>query len=124
LICLPLRDASWSEVVSQFHGHGGARQALANCRIWAERYGKPDEDYQRCRVKLESWCHATLGAHLARMAEIEPRMLTDELPRCHGLPITVVRWDERIGMIDGKHRANYALQHPGLYAVLVIEARK
>lgn len=119
---LQVRTATWNEVALQFAGHGGAAQAAKNCRIWSGRYGVEPEDYHRLQVTLEAWSHTRLAECLAAMAKIEPRMLTEDLPRVHGLPISVIRFGDRIGMIDGKHRANHSAKFPGLYAVLVIES--
>lgn len=121
---MQLRVATWNEVALQFAGHGGAAQAAKNCRIWSDRYRVAPEEYHRLPVVLEAWDHVRLAKALAAMAEIEPRMLTDDLPRCYGLPISVIRFGNRIGMIDGKHRANQAAKIPGLYAVLVIESER
>lgn len=118
--CVELRKASWSEVVSLFHAHGDERQARRNANGWAERYGVPHRDYSALPVTLQAWRHDKIGAVLDDMATVEPRMIVTELPRCYGLPAAVIRFGDRYGMIDGKHRANQWRKWPGMYAVLVV----
>lgn len=66
-----------------------------------------------------------------QMSKFEPRLVDDHVkgvnnaqlpPRLDGLPITLVRFGERYGIIDGKHRLNRWRHQPGNYAVLVIHA--
>lgn len=127
---LRLRDATWGEVVALFQGD--AAKAAANARGWALRYGLPVEDYAQLPVTLEAWSHERLAHALAAMATVEPRMVIDmhgatnnaQLPpRVDGLPAVVLRFGNRLGMIDGKHRAHRWRHVPGRYAVLVIESR-
>lgn len=121
-----LRNASWHEVAALFPREA---DALRNAEGWAARYGDVPRDYRRCRVVLEAWSHVELAELMAAMAEFEPRMVADWVngvnnaqlpPRVDGLPVVVVRYGERFGMIDGKHRANRWARVPGDYAVLVV----
>jgi hypothetical protein len=121
----PLRKASWAEVALLFSIPGDEMMAVGNCRIWADRFGLPHEDYEQLPVQLEAWEHEEIGAELSAMALIEPRMFTPDPPRCFGLPLAVVRFSKgRHGMIDGRHRANMLMHRPGSYAVLVIQANE
>lgn len=122
-----LRNASWHEVAALFPTEA---HAIRNADGWAARYGDVPREYRRCRVVLEAWSHSEIAALLAAMSEFEPRMTADWVdgmnnaqlpPRVDGLPAVLVRFGERFGMIDGKHRANRWKQTPGQYAVLVVQ---
>lgn len=125
-----LRQASWREVLHQFHGV--EPNAVRQANGWASRYGiKPDE-WSRRAVNLEGWGHDELARVLREMAEVEPRLLVEMVgdtnnatlpPRVDGLPIVLIRFGFRYGIIDGKHRINRWSQWPGTYAVLVVEAK-
>src|SRR5687768_3159230 len=98
-----LRKASWREVALLFSIPGDETMAVGNCRIWADRFGLPYEDYETLPVVLEAWEHDEIGRELGAMARIEPRMFTPDPPRCFGLPLAVVRFSRGHGMIDGRH---------------------
>lgn len=121
-----LRRASWHEVAALFPREA---DALRNAEGWAARYGDVPRDYRQYRVVLEAWSHLEIAAVMAAMSEFEPRMTADWVdgvnnaqlpPRVDGLPAAVVRFGDRFGMIDGKHRANRWKRTPGKYAVLVV----
>lgn len=122
-----LRNSSWSEVSTCIT----AKDASRNAAGWANRYGLPTDNYQNLPVTLECWSNERIASELVKMAEAEPRLLIEIVgginnatipPRCDGLPIIVIRFGEKFGMIDGKHRANKWKHIPGNYAVLVIES--
>jgi len=125
-----IRPASWAEVEAQFHGHGGVEHAARNAIGWAQRFGVAGAQIRGATVVLEAWTHSELATALEEMAKAEPRILVDMVngvnnatlpPRLDGLPATMVRVGDRVGMIDGKHRANRWKAFPGRYAVLVIQ---
>jgi hypothetical protein len=122
-----LRNASWHEVAALFPREA---DAIRNADGWAARFGDVPREYRRRRVVLESWSDVELAHLMHAMAEFEPRMVSDWVdgvnnaqlpPRVDGLPAALVRFGERLGMIDGKHRANRWKRVAGQYAVLVIE---
>jgi hypothetical protein len=124
-----LRSATWAEVESLFQGK--AWQAIVNARIWADRYGFAHEDYARLPVSLEGWETHRIAAALEAMSQVEPRVSVDIVdgtnnakrpPRIDGLPIALIRFGERLGLLDGKHRAHRWASVPGRYAVLVVES--
>jgi hypothetical protein len=128
-----IRPAAWSEVCNLFYGHGGGDRAQAMAAQWAGRFGRAVEDYSCCRVVLQSWPVANIKRLMQEMSRIEPRMTVDIVsginkattaPRVQGLPVCVVRFGDRIGMIDGKHRANNLRDNDPPLAVLMIEATK
>jgi hypothetical protein len=116
-----IRSATWAEVVALFHGHGGEDQAMFQCDQWADRFGGMRKRWNGSAVSLESWSSDLIAARLADMEKVEPRIVTDDPPRCDGLPAAVVRIGDRYGSIDGKHRLNKWAKTPGNYAVLVIK---
>ena len=124
-----LRNAHWFEVEALFQGRGW--QAIANAKGWADRFHVEHEDYAALPVSLEAWSHERIAAELEAMTELEPRISTDMdgdtnnaqlAPRVDGLPLVMVKFGTRYGMLDGKHRAHRWKQVPGRYAVLVIES--
>lgn len=125
-----LRPATWNEVAALFHGAGGLQQAFKNAAGWAARLGVDPHRFSTGQVKLESWSADELAEVMDEMSAVEPRMTVDMVdgvnnaalpPRIDGLPAVVVRFGDRVGMIDGKHRANRWKQTPGQYAVLVVQ---
>lgn len=113
-----------------FHGAGGMKQAFDNAAGWATRFGVERDRFTCGQIQLESWSAEELAAAMDEMSAHEPRMTVDMVdgvnnaalpPRVDGLPAVVVRFGDRIGMIDGKHRANRWKQTPGQYAVLVVQ---
>lgn len=123
-----LRSATWHEVAALFPRES---DALRNAEGWASRYGDLPREYRNCRVSLEAWSDLEIQAAMEAMAEFEPRMTSDLVngtdnatlpPRVDGLPAAMVKYGDRYGMIDGKHRANRWKRVPGLYAVLVVHA--
>lgn len=123
-----IRASGWREVCALFKKES---EPLRNIRGWADRYGVPMPDVTKCRVTLESWTNVEIERCMTAMSEIEPRMTVDICgntnnatlpPRLEGLPLAVIRFGDRVGMIDGKHRANKWKHLLGNYAVLVIHA--
>lgn len=121
-----LRNASWHEVAALFPCEA---DAIRNADGWAARYGGLPREYRRCRVELQAWSAAELAALMEEMTLFEPRMTEDWVrgvnnaqlpPRVDGLPAVLVKFGDRFGMIDGKHRANRWKRVPGDYAVLVV----
>jgi hypothetical protein len=124
-----LRKASWLEIANAFYGPHGDRQCRENICGWADRYGvkSPPEP----EVALESWTDKELAEVMEAMSKVEPRVTVDMVkgvnnatlpPRVDGLPIVLVKFGDRYGIIDGKHRANKWKQVPGNYAVYIIHA--
>jgi hypothetical protein len=123
-----LRNAGWHEVVRLFPTE---TDAIRNADGWAARFKVPLPNYRDAKVTLEAWDASELRAQMEWMSEYEPRMTVDMdgatnnatlPPRVDGLPAVVVKFGNRYGMIDGKHRANRWKETPGLYAVLVVHA--
>lgn len=82
-------------------------------------------------MTLESWSAPELAAVMEEMAKVEPRVTVDMVagvnnatlpPRLDGLPAVFVKFGDRYGIIDGKHRANRWKLGGGPWAVLVIHA--
>lgn len=122
-----LRNASWHEVAALFPRED---DAIRNTDGWAARYGDLPREYRLCRVELQAWSDEELAEVMEAMSEFEPRMTADWVdgvnnaalpPRVEGLPAAMVKFGDRFGMIDGKHRANRWKRTPGQYAVLVIQ---
>lgn len=125
-----IRKATWAEVECLFEGCGGEDQAVRNLLGWAKRYAVPDWNGE-CRLVLESWSASELGAVMEEMAKVEPRVTVDMVagvnnatlpPRLDGLPAVFVKFGDRYGIIDGKHRVNRWKLGGGPWAVLVIHA--
>jgi hypothetical protein len=123
-----IREADWREVCALFADES---DPLRNAEGWAKRYGVPVRDFAKCKVTLEAWTNDEIDRCMSAMSEFEPRMTVDICgnvnnailpPRLEGLPLAVVRFGDRYGMIDGKHRANKWKHMLGNYAVLVIHA--
>jgi hypothetical protein len=126
-----LRQSSWAEVSAQFAGQGDGARAAGNAAGWASRYGLPAEDYYRLPVSLESWNAAELAAAVEQMTKVEPRVSIDIVrgvnnaqlpPRVFNLPATLIRFGERYGILDGKHRVHRWIREGGQYAVLVLSS--
>lgn len=122
-----LRTASWREVIALFPSEA---DAIRNIDGWAARYGCPPPARGRFRVTLEAWSHLDIDRLMSDMSEYEPRVTVGIVggvnnaqipPRVDGLPIVIIQFGGRFGMIDGKHRANRWKHAPGHYAVLVIQ---
>ncbi|WP_420465618.1 hypothetical protein [Panacagrimonas sp.] len=89
---------------------------------WADRYSVPRPVFgPDTPVRQEIWSAEQVGAHLDRLARIEPRMITDESPRRLYGPLVLVDFRHgRIGQIDGRRRANVWRHQPGQYGVLIL----
>jgi ubiquinone/menaquinone biosynthesis C-methylase UbiE len=126
-----LRRPTWADVVAQFAGHRGEPNLLRLAAEWADRYRVPHEDYRTVPVRAEWWSQEQLRAVLAGAATVEPRVWADGQPnlgqrpqrRDHG-PLTFIRFGERYGILDGRHRAHRWMQTAGCYPVLVLECSK
>lgn len=127
-----IRPATWNEVALLFYSQGDATRAQQLAAQRAARYMAVAQDFSRRRVYLEAWSHTEIGELMDTLAAVEPRMTRDMVngtnnaqlqPRIDGLPLCVIDFDGRRGMIDGKHRANQWRHRPGRYPVLVVEAR-
>lgn len=89
---------------------------------WADRFRLPHPRLAGIApVQRETWTAEQVGAHLDRLAQIEPRMITDQQPRRLSGPLVIVDFGHgRIGQIDGRRRANVWRHTPGAYEVLRI----
>jgi hypothetical protein len=123
-----LRHASWREVVALFPSEA---DAVRNANGWSGRYGLPQTDWPSRLVTLESWSDRDLRDLMRELFHVEPRMTVDMVgvinnailpPRLDGLPAVLVKFGDRYGMIDGKHRVNRWKHVEGNYAVLVVNA--
>lgn len=126
-----IRKASWPEVAQQFHGNGEIQKAFDNAAGWASRYGVSAYSVHGGNVVLESWTSQELADVMSAMSKAEPRVTVDMVkgvnnaqfpPRLDGLPAVFVKFGDRYGIIDGKHRVNRWKLGGGPWAVLVIHA--
>lgn len=126
-----VKQASWREVADLFHGHGGEMQATQNVIGWMDRYGVKVGDLKAATVTLEAWTAEELAEVMDVMSRAEPRLTVDMVngtnnatlaPRLDGLPAAMVRFGDKYGIIDGKHRVNRWKLGGGPWAVLVIHA--
>lgn len=125
-----LRRSSWAEVELQFADAGGGFSAKRNAQGWSERYRLPAEIWPVRPVKLEAWTGADCLDVLVAMSLIEPRVSIDIVngvnnaqipPRVGNLPATLIRFGDRYGIIDGKHRMHQWAKEPdSVFGVLVI----
>ena len=122
-----IRQASWREVEAVID----EADAVRNANGWADRFKRAPSNWPGCVVTLEAWMQDEIGELMDAMARIEPRMTVDMVgglnnatlpPRLDGMPLALVRFGDRFGMIDGKHRANRWRHVHGRYAALVIHA--
>jgi hypothetical protein len=123
-----LRRPTWADVLEQFIAHRGEANLLRLAGEWADRYGLPREDYRTVPVRAEWWDRARLDATLRAMAAVEPRVIAEgqpnlvRPPRRPGGPMTFIRFPgDRVGILDGRHRADKVRKVDGLYPVLVLE---
>lgn len=123
-----IRHAAWREVVQLFPSDA---EALRNASGWAARYQAQEPDWPTRLVTLESWSDRDLRDLMRDLFQVEPRMTVDMVgginnailpPRMDGLPAVLVKFGNRYGMIDGKHRVNRWKHVEGNYAVLVVHA--
>jgi hypothetical protein len=125
-----LRSATWLEVEALFHGADGVQQALKNAAGWASRYGLDPYQPHVGVLSLECWTSEELRDAMEIMSRFEPRVTVDLVngtnnavlpPRLDGLPPVFVRFGEKLGILDGKHRVNRWKDGVGPWAVLVIQ---
>jgi hypothetical protein len=114
---------TWREVLDCFSDRTSpiaTIDRLANG--WANRFKIPHPRLIGIApVQRETWTAEEVGAHLDRIAVIEPRIITDQLPRRHSGPLVIVDFGQgRVGQIDGRRRANVWRHEPGSYEVLRI----
>lgn len=116
---------SWRDVVECFADRGdpeGVIHRLAS--EWAARYGVPYRPLgPRCRIRREVWDQHRVGAHLDRLAQRVPALITTAQPRRFGGALVLVDFGQgRVGQIDGRRRANWWRHVPGQYDVIIVEA--
>lgn len=120
------RKPEWHDVEAQFAHQPVTLQTLAD--EWAERYGLQPQAMQNLPVRCEYWGNDELGNAIDKMAEREPRLTREGSPHVatepytHSAPITVLNFSEgRLGMVDGRHRADKWRNRPGRYPVFVVD---
>lgn len=87
---------------------------------WADRFDLPQGILVK-RVERETWSAEQVGRHLDCLAQIEPRLITDQQPRRLDGPLVLIDFGKgRVGQIDGRRRANVWRHQPGRYEVLRI----
>lgn len=90
---------------------------------WAGRYGirQLAGVPSNMSIRRDVWDHVQVGEHLDRMAKLEPRIITNEIPRRMTGPLVLVDFGSgRIGQLDGRRRANLWRNLPGRYEVLIL----
>lgn len=114
---------AWTEVLACFSDRRHPVSVIDRLvNEWADRFGLPHPRLAGIApVSRETWTAEQVGAHLDRLAVIEPRLITNQLPRRLTGPLVIVDFGQgRVGQIDGRRRANVWRNTPGEYGVLRI----
>lgn len=119
------KAVSWADVVQCFADRSDPEDVIHRLAAeWAGRYGLPYSPLgPRCKIRRDQWTHHEVGAHLDRLAQMVPALITTTRPRRFGGALVLVDFGRgRIGQIDGRRRANWWRHVPGMYDVLIVEA--
>lgn len=130
-LMLRFRRPVWADLVRQFDGHRGEPTLWRLAAEWADRYRLPHQDYAGQPVAAEWWSGDQLDQTLRQIATIEPRVIAEYEPklakpgRRGDGPLSFIRFGpERLGILDGRHRADKWRGTADLYPVLVLECSR
>lgn len=82
----------------------------------------PPELGPHCPIYLEEWHGSYIGQVLDEAAAVNPDMIVKKRPRRTDCPMTCFVVDGKVGLIDGRHRANLWAHKNSWHQVLVIYA--
>ena len=115
------RKPKWADVKKAFSDRKpGTIDMLAE--HWSARIGVAKPELKSgIPLTVEWWTHDELGMYVDIISETDPAMIVKRKPRRTDCPMIAFKRDGKYGLIDGRCRANYWRDKPGIYPIIVMQ---